>query len=147
MKYIQTKRFRLLSLLLLFAGTLFAQSGKIVSPTILYSGTPREYYIGGINVTGADNYEPYIIIGLSGLNVGDRIKVPGEEVTTAIKRYWKHGLFSDVSIVADSIVDGKIYLGINLKQGYNGDLTSRQAGSVGGQMVKKMIESYENSIK
>ena len=116
MKYIQTKRFRLLSLLLLFAGTLFAQSGKIVSPTILYSGTPREYYIGGINVTGADNYEPYIIIGLSGLNVGDRIKVPGEEVTTAIKRYWKHGLFSDVSIVADSIVDGKIYLGINLKQ-------------------------------
>jgi small acid-soluble spore protein D (minor alpha/beta-type SASP) len=38
-------------------------------------------------------------------------------------------------------------VGINLKQGYNGDLTSRQAGSVGGQMVKKMIEAYENSIK
>ena len=38
-------------------------------------------------------------------------------------------------------------LGVNLKQGYNGDLTSKQAGSVGGQMVKKMIESYENSMK
>lgn len=38
-------------------------------------------------------------------------------------------------------------IGVNLKQGYNGDLTSRQAGSVGGQMVKKMIESYENGIK
>ena len=38
-------------------------------------------------------------------------------------------------------------VGGNLKQGYNGDLTSKQAGSVGGQMVKKMIESYENSIK
>ncbi len=38
-------------------------------------------------------------------------------------------------------------VGVNLKQGYNGDLTSRQAGSVGGQMVKKMIESYENSMK
>ena len=38
-------------------------------------------------------------------------------------------------------------VGVNLKQGYNGDLTSRQAGSVGGQMVKKMIESYENSLK
>ena len=38
-------------------------------------------------------------------------------------------------------------VGVNLKQGYNGDLTSRQAGSIGGQMVKKMIESYENSIK
>lgn len=38
-------------------------------------------------------------------------------------------------------------VGVNLKQGYNGDLTAKQAGSVGGQMVKKMIESYENSVK
>ncbi|HCC35018.1 MAG TPA: small, acid-soluble spore protein, alpha/beta type [Ruminococcaceae bacterium] len=38
-------------------------------------------------------------------------------------------------------------VGVNLKQGYNGDLTSRQAGSIGGQMVKKMIQSYENSMK
>ena len=38
-------------------------------------------------------------------------------------------------------------VGVNLKQGYNGDLTSREAGSVGGMMVKKMIESYENNMK
>ena len=38
-------------------------------------------------------------------------------------------------------------VGVNLKPGYNGDLTSRQAGSVGGQMVKKMIESYESNLK
>ena len=38
-------------------------------------------------------------------------------------------------------------VGVTLKQGYNGDLTSRQAGSVGGQMVKKMVESYENNLK
>ena len=38
-------------------------------------------------------------------------------------------------------------VGVNLKSGYNGDLTSREAGSVGGQMVKKMIESYEQSMK
>ncbi|MCI9468720.1 MAG: alpha/beta-type small acid-soluble spore protein [Oscillospiraceae bacterium] len=38
-------------------------------------------------------------------------------------------------------------VGVNLKQGYNGDLTSRQAGSVGGQMVKKMIQAYENGMK
>lgn len=38
-------------------------------------------------------------------------------------------------------------VGVNLKNGYNGDLTSREAGSVGGQMVKKMIEAYENSVK
>ena len=38
-------------------------------------------------------------------------------------------------------------VGVNLKQGYNGDLTSKQAGSIGGQMVKKMIEAYERSLK
>ena len=38
-------------------------------------------------------------------------------------------------------------VGVTLKQGYNGDLTSKQAGSIGGQMVKKMIESYENGMK
>ncbi len=38
-------------------------------------------------------------------------------------------------------------VGVNLKEGYNGDLTSKQAGSVGGQMVKKMIQSYENNLK
>ena len=38
-------------------------------------------------------------------------------------------------------------VGVNLKQGYNGDLTSRQAGSIGGQMVKKMVEAYENGLK
>ena len=38
-------------------------------------------------------------------------------------------------------------VGVNLKQGYNGDLTSKEAGSVGGQMVKKMIQAYENSMK
>ncbi|MEM1486109.1 alpha/beta-type small acid-soluble spore protein [Oscillospiraceae bacterium PP1C4] len=38
-------------------------------------------------------------------------------------------------------------VGVNLKQGYNGDLTSKQAGSIGGQMVKKMIQAYENGMK
>ena len=38
-------------------------------------------------------------------------------------------------------------VGVNLKQGYNGDLTSKQAGSIGGQMVKKMIEAYENGMQ
>ena len=38
-------------------------------------------------------------------------------------------------------------VGVNLKQGYNGDITAKQAGSIGGQMVKKMVESYENNLK
>lgn len=43
-------------------------------------------------------------------------------------------------------IEAAAEVGVNLKQGYNGDLTSRQAGSVGGQMVKKMIESYEQNM-
>ena len=88
----------------------------IVKPTILYTNTSHKYVIGGINLYGAENLEPAIVIGLSGLSVGDVISVPGDEVTTAIKRFWKHGLFEDVSITADSIVRDKIYLGIALKQ-------------------------------
>ncbi len=105
-------------LLMLIAGTceLLAQAQKVVNPTILYSGTPRKYVIGGINVTGIETQEPYVIIGLSNLSVGDEITVPGEAITAAVKRYWEFGLFSDVSITADSVVGSKIYLGIHLKQ-------------------------------
>lgn len=118
-KMINISFFRLFVLTLLLAicsAELSAQEYKVVNPTILYSGSPRQYEIGGINLSGVDNYDSYVIIGLSGLSVGDVITVPGEDVTNAVKRYWKHGLFSDVSIVADSIVNGKIYLGIKLKQ-------------------------------
>ncbi|MBQ5730072.1 MAG: outer membrane protein assembly factor BamA, partial [Bacteroidaceae bacterium] len=105
-------------LLLILSGSaeLLAQANKVVNPAILYSGTPRKYVIGGINLTGIENQEPYVIIGLSNLSVGDEITVPGEAITAAVKRYWQFGLFSDVSITADSIIGSKIYLGIHLKQ-------------------------------
>ncbi len=86
------------------------------NPVILYSGTPKKYEIGGIKVEGVKNYEDYVLIGLSGLAVGQKITVPGDDITTAIKRYWRHGLFSDVQIVADKIVGNKIYLTIKLQQ-------------------------------
>ena len=69
MKYILSIRLLMLLLLAPCVATLFAQTGKQIAPTILYSGMPRQYEIGGINVSGADSYEPYIIIGLSGLSV------------------------------------------------------------------------------
>lgn len=56
------------------------------------------------------------MIGLSGLSVGQTIVVPGDDITTAVKRYWRHGLFSDVQIIAEKIVGDKIYLKIILAQ-------------------------------
>ena len=70
------------------------------NPVILYSSNPKKYEIGGIKVEGVKNYEDYVLIGLSGLSVGQTITVPGDEITTAIKHYWRHGLFSDARIEA-----------------------------------------------
>ena len=86
----------------------------IVNPEINYAGTPRTLTIGGIKASGVEGYEDYMLTGISGLSVGETISVPGVEITDAIKRYWKHGLFSNVSISADSIVNDKIYLHIHL---------------------------------
>jgi outer membrane protein insertion porin family len=91
-----------------------AAQNTIVSPDINYAGTARQCEIGGINVVGVEGYEDYVLVNLSGLNVGQHIDVPGSEITEAVKRYWKHGLFSDVSITADSIVDSKVFLTIHL---------------------------------
>ena len=115
MKYTSFLKIFLL-LMLLSGATMVSAQGTVVKPTILYTNTSHKYTIGGINLYGAENLEPAIVIGLSGLSVGDVISVPGDEVTSAIKRFWKHGLFEDVSITADSIVGDKIYLGIALKQ-------------------------------
>ena len=86
----------------------------IINPSISYAGTPRQCEIGGLAVKGVEGYEDYVLTGLSGLSVGQVIDVPGVEITEAVKRYWKHGLFSRVSISADSIVDNKVYLCIHL---------------------------------
>ena len=87
---------------------------KIVNPDISYAGTPRSCEIGGIAVEGVDGYEDYVLTGLSGLSVGQKIEVPGTQITEAVKRYWRNGLFSKVSITADSIVGSKVYLCIHL---------------------------------
>ena len=83
-------------------------------PDISYAGTPKTLVLGGINVSGIEGYEDYMLAGISGLSVGQEIMVPGNEITDAVKRYWRHGLFSDVKISADSIVGDKIYLHISL---------------------------------
>ena len=87
---------------------------KIVNPDISYAGTPRTCEIGGIAVEGVEGYEDYVLAGLSGLTVGQEIELPGSQITEAVKRYWRNGLFSKVQITADSIVGSKVYLCIHL---------------------------------
>ena len=90
------KSIALIGLLALPFGKVVAQTVEtdtISKPSVLYSA-PMKYEIGGITVSGIDNYEDYVLIGLSGLSVGQVVSIPGEEITAAVKRYWKHGLFS-----------------------------------------------------
>ena len=96
------------------SATVVAQD-KIVHPDISYAGTPRELVLGGMNVSGIDGYEDYMLTGISGLQVGQKVSLPGNEITDAVKRYWRHGLFSFVQISADSIVGNKVYLHIKLE--------------------------------
>ena len=96
-----------------FCSTAMAQE-KIVNPDISYAGTPRSCIIGGISVHGVEGYEDYMLTGLSGLQVGQQISLPGSEITEAVKHYWRHGLFSKVTISADSIVGDTVYLALNL---------------------------------
>ena len=126
---------------------------KIVNPDITYSGNPHTYKLAGLAVSGIDGYEDYVLTGISGLSIGQELEVPGTAITDAVKRYWKHGLFSDVSISADSIVGDNIYLRINLLPrpristiNYNGlkkserdDMEKKLGLLKGGQITPNMI--------
>ncbi|MGM0376033.1 MAG: outer membrane protein assembly factor BamA [Bacteroidota bacterium] len=101
-----------LFLIFSFVG-LYAQDEK---PEISYSGTPKEYVIADIEVTGDLNNDPQILANISGLKVGQTIKVPGEAISGAIEKYWDYGLFSDVKITAEKIEGEDIYLNIYLQE-------------------------------
>ena len=85
-------------------------------PVIEYSLQRQTYEIAEIKITGADSYEDFVLIGFSGLAVGDKIEVPGDQITKSLRRFWKQGLFSDIKYKATKIQDGKIWLEIALKQ-------------------------------
>ncbi len=107
------RKILVLWLLVVLTTSMQAQE-KIINPDISYAGIPRSYTIGGIAVSGVDGYEDFVLTGISGLSEGQTVTIPGNEVTDAVKRYWRHGLFSTVSISADSIVGDKVYLHIHL---------------------------------
>lgn len=131
-----------------------AAQEKITNPEITYAGNPRNCVIGGIAVSGVEGYEDYVLTGISGLAKGQRVTLPGPEITEAVKRYWKHGLFSKVSISADSIVGDKVYLHFHLavrprvstinytglKKGEREDMEKKLGLLKGSQITPNMID-------
>lgn len=131
-----------------------AAQEKITNPEITYAGNPRNCVIGGIAVSGVEGYEDYVLTGISGLAKGQRVTLPGPEITEAVKRYWKHGLFSKVAISADSIVGDKVYLHFHLavrprvstinytglKKGEREDMEKKLGLLKGSQITPNMID-------
>ena len=138
-----------------------APQDTIYNPKINYSSTPRTYTIAGISVTGVPNYEDYVLIGFSGLAVGQEITVPGDDITNAVRRFWRQGLFSDVSISVEKTYKNEIWLNIALKQrprisaiNYSGIKKSEredleiQLGLIkGNQITPNMIDRAKTLIK
>lgn len=129
-------------------------------PIIEYTMQRKTYEIAGITVSGADSYEDFVLIGFSGLAVGDKIEVPGDQITKSLKRFWKQGLFSDVKIKATKIEGNKIWLEIALKQrprisdvAYNGlkksekeDVEVKVGIQKGGQMTPDLADRAQKVI-
>jgi len=106
-------KFRLLLFLLLF---FFSVSVSYAQTDINYD-SPKEYTIGGITVSGIKYLNKQALIQISGLKIGQKIKVPGDEITRSIEKLWKQGLFSDVSIgITDISADDKVFLDIKLEE-------------------------------
>lgn len=99
------------------AGSLMAQApaDTVYQPQISYSGVPRTYEIAGIEVTGADNYDPNNIIGYTGLRVGQKIELPGNDATAAVKRLMRQQLFAQAQLKVDKIAGDKVWLEIAIR--------------------------------
>lgn len=157
----------LLSILILGAiSSASAQSlptDTIYSPEVIYSPIPKKYEIAGISVSGVSHVDDYVIIGYSGLTIGEKIDIPGEAISNAVKRFWRQGLYSKVQILVTKTVGDKVWLEIALRQqprlaelkytgikgGEKKDLNER-LGMVEGQQLtpnildraKKIVETY-----
>ncbi len=102
-----------------FSGTTAAQTlpgDTVTAPPVLFNAPPRTFVIAGIEVTGAPNYSPDVVRSYAGLKIGERIDIPGTEITAAAKRLLNQGLFAQVKIKVQKTAGGKVWLEYALRQ-------------------------------
>src|SRR3990170_534904 len=85
-------------------------------PSSLNYANPAEYTIAGIEVVGIEILDKNAMISISGLKIGDKIKIPGDDIAGAIRKIWKYGLVGDITILVDRIEGSDIYLTIELAE-------------------------------
>ena len=78
--------------------------------------SPKEYFIGGITVSGVKYLDGNVLIMLSGLTVGDKVKVPGDKISQSVRKLWDQGLFEDIKVSLTKVVDNQIFIDFYLKE-------------------------------
>ena len=105
-------------LVFLFVNVAYPQIRKRAdrSSSDISYGNPKEYIIGDITVTGLNILDENALISLTGLKIGDKINIPGDEISNAIRKLWKHGLVGDVNIFIEKIIGEEVFLLIDLAE-------------------------------
>lgn len=100
-----------------FVGGSFAQTANNESLNQDFDfSNPKEYELGGITVSGVSFLDESVLITLTGLNVGERYKIPGEKIAAAIENLWKQGLLADIKVTASKIIGDRIFLNFQLSE-------------------------------
>ena len=134
-----------------------APADTIYNPNVLFTGIPRTYEIADIKVTGAPNYDDFIVLGYTGLKVGDRIDIPGSELTNAVKRLMRQKLFAQARVKVLKTYGDKAWLELELRPqprisqvNYNGvkkgekdDLQERLKLMKGNNITQNIVNRIE----
>ena len=155
---------RLLLALLLVVMPVLAHSQVVVGGNTEYDFdylTPKTYEIGGITLEGADNFDHRVVQLVAGLQVGDKVKIPGDKISGAIENLWKQGMFDDVQIRVSRIQGNIAFLTIVLrerprmlkfaftgvKKGEDKKLREEIQIKTGDVVTENMLRTSSNKIK
>ena len=92
-----------------------AETDTIYNPKVVYSAMPRTYEIAGITIEGAPAYDDYLVLGYANLKVGDKVTIPGDDITDAVKRLMRQNLFAQARIELEKTAGNKAWLKIILR--------------------------------
>ena len=134
---------------LLISSSLISQ---VDSASTLDYAAPKEYIIGGIEVSGANFTDKNVIKLLSGLVIGDKIKIPGDKTSDAIKALWKQGLFENVKVYQEKVIGKDVFLRIDIterprlsKFSFRGKVRKNEADEIRGKIRlirEKVVTDY-----
>jgi outer membrane protein insertion porin family len=155
-------KIELFIILLLISVKVFSQEAESDSTNFsIHYSSPTEYVIAGIDVQGIRYLDTDVLLQIAGLRVGDKIMVPGDAFTNAIKKLWNHGLFSDVKITVTKISGEKIWLRLHLQEqpkladvnfigvtkSEKDDITKKVLLLKGSQITDNQLRTAEKIIK